>query len=488
MQTTYSLKNFVLKVWLPIVVFWTVLFMFGYPLPNIDDLFFTGAAINLAKGQDFTNPYLEVWNSALSSGKFYFQPPFYSYTLAGWIKLTGISTTNLRLFQYLCYNVFSLSAALLLRFYKFPKYTVFCTTFLFAAWHCNPNPYCGSGFRQDALGMAFLALGLWLLSGRNWWRYFLGFSFVESAAFTSPISVAYAFPFTVAILAIEFVNFQKAKNNNRQYFINIMLAFLAATLIIFTLFLLCINFDLQGFLSDFVLHASWRRTPTLKAIPVFIKLISQYYGMVLYVPSYILFLFLVAVTFVKGKQIRLDLKILLTALFAGMLLNILLYASAIFFIFFFCWLGIACIIPMIFNNKKPIIYAYLGTIVLFFSSQTLNILCLQKEYDPENKYREIKEVVLAKPSRKYAIDSIAARFVFDYNLPKNTINWNYLKPAPDANPNSSKDKKHDVTWIVSKSNLGHYVPEMQPDYPKIEFLGRKFNSLPKKPFDVIMIP
>lgn len=163
-QNTYSLKKFAITVAIPIVGFWTVLFLFGYPLPNYDDLFFIGAAINLAKGGEFTNPYLEAWNAVFSSGKYYYHPPFYSFTLAGWLKLTGISTNSILLFQYLCYNTSSLFFSLLLRFYSFPRVTALCTTVIFAAWHCSPNLYQSSGLRHDALGMAYLALGLWLLT------------------------------------------------------------------------------------------------------------------------------------------------------------------------------------------------------------------------------------------------------------------------------------------------------------------------------------
>ncbi len=485
---TYSFKKFTLTVAIPIVAFWTLVFLLGYPLPSVDDIFFTGAAINLSKGGEFTNPYLEAWNSVLSSGKFYFQPPFHSYTLAGWLKIVGISTTSLRLFQYLCYNLCSLSSALLLRFYGFPRLTALCVTVLFALWHCNPNPYYTTGFRHDALGMAFLALGLWLLTRDNWWRYFLGFSFIESAVFTSPITSAYGFSFSVAILAINFIDRGGVNNILSKYIRLRTLALLAATGLVFTLFLLCINFELKPFFSDFLLTASWRQAATIKGIILFFRMMTQYYGPVLNVPSYILFLSIAVIIFWKRHFVPIHLKILLVGLTMGMILNMLLYASAFLFNFFFCWVGIVCIVSM--NGKSKFrLYAAIGTLIIYFSSQSLNIISLvEREYVPESRYREIKEAVLAKPNRKYAIDEVAARFVFDYNLPANSIAWNFLKPAPDAFPNSAKDKTPDVTWIISKSNLGHYVPEMLKDYPRVEFIGRTFNSLPKKPFDVIVIP
>ncbi|HEY9850412.1 MAG TPA: glycosyltransferase family 39 protein [Leptolyngbyaceae cyanobacterium] len=487
-QPNSLLKSHLLTVVTPIFAFWTVLFFLGYPLPGIDDIFFTGSAINLAQGGEFTNPYLEAWNSALSSGKYYFQPPFHSYTLAAWLKIAGVSTTSLRLFQYLCYNLFSLSCALLLRFYGFPRITALCTTVFFAVWQCNPNFFYSPGFRQDALGMAYLAFGLWLLTKDNWWRYFLGFTFLESAVFTSPITSAYGFSFGISILTINFIYRNKNKSN-AQYLTTIYLALLASTGLVFTIFLVCINFELQTFLSDFLLTASWRQTATFKGFYLFITIISRSYGIILNLPTYVLFLFLSFLLFLKRKSIPLHIKFLFFGLTLGIILNIFLYAFAIGFNFFFCWLGIVTIISKFgwHKNIKTIISAI--AILVFLSSQSLNIIFLiGKEYEPESSYQKIREFVIANPYKKYAIDETAARFVFDYRLPKNSTSWTFMQPPIGVAPISLEDKPPDITWIVSKFRLEERFPKMLIDCPKIEFFGRIFNSLPKNPFDITIIP
>ncbi len=484
----YGRKKYTALVIIPIIAFWTILFFLRYPIPSIDDPFFIGAAINLAKGGEFTNPYIESWNSVLTSGKFYFQPPFHSYILAGWLKIAGISTNSLLLFQFLCYSTFSLFCTLLLRFYRFPIFTVFLITLLFATWHCNPNPLYTTGFRQDALGMAFLALGLWLITKDSWWRYFLGFIFLESAVFTSPITLAYGFSFGVAILTINYIHSGKFSQNKTKYFFNKTLLLLGATALVFTIFLICINFDLKTFITDFSLHTSLRRTSTFKAIPTFIMLVSQGYGFILNVPTYVLFLCFVIGVFNRRYFINIERKILFTGLSLGVLSNILLYASAVWVTFFFCWLGIVLIISQINWRSKNMIYLPIITAFIFLSSQSLNIISLVgREYTSESSYQEIRQFFLANPNRKYAFDEVAARFIFDYKFPQNSTCWSALKPAPASYP-SAKDKLADVTWIVATYNLGKYAPEIQPDYPKIEFIGHKFNTLPKKPFDVTIVP
>lgn len=480
----YSLKQFTLTVTIPIVAFWTALFLLGYPIPSIDDLFFTGAAINLAKGGEFTNPYLEAWNAAFSSGKFYFQPPFHSYTLAAWLKIAGISTNSLRLFQYFCYNIFSLSCALILRHYSFPRITALFATVFFAAWHCNPNFLYSPGFRQDALAMAYLALGLWLLTADKCWRYFFGFAFIESAVLTSPVTAAYTFPFGLAIPVINYIYSREAKENKSKYFFTVGIALLGATGLIFLLFLLCVNFDLRAFTIDFLHHASFRKNS-----PLFVIMTTQGFGPILFLPTYFLFLTLATGVLIKRYLITLDKKVLFIALISGIIFNFLLYSAALWFSLFFCWLGIVAIISLMRWKSKIQIYAFLVAIIIYLTSQSINIIALIGRANvAESKYQKIRELVIANPEKKYAVDSVAARFVFDYKLPKNSIDWNFMMPPPAAGPTFMKDKPYNTTGIVSKFLVGNFMIDANVDYPRVEIFNRKFKSLPKKPFDLIVIP
>ena len=92
----------------------------------------------------------------------------------------------------------------------------------------------------------------------------------------------------------------------------------------------------------------------------------------------------------------------------------------------------------------------------------------------------------------YPIPSIDDLFftgaAINYQLPKNCIDWNFMMPAPASGPSSKKDIPPNVTGIVSRFLVGNFFTDMQVDYPRVEFLGRKFKSLPKKPFELIVIP
>ena len=43
--------------WLVIVLVWAFFFSLGHPLASFDDLYFIGAALHLADGQGYANPY-----------------------------------------------------------------------------------------------------------------------------------------------------------------------------------------------------------------------------------------------------------------------------------------------------------------------------------------------------------------------------------------------------------------------------------------------
>ncbi|MBD3563238.1 hypothetical protein H6S82_31025, partial [Planktothrix sp. FACHB-1355] len=193
------------------------------------------------------------------------------------------------------------------------------------------------------------------------------------------------------------------------------------------------------------------------------------------------------IVFQKRHFIPVYLKILFVGLTTGMVLNMFLYGLALWFNFFFVWLGIVCIVSKI-GGAKQRLYAAIMVLIIYLSSQSLNIISLAgREYLPSAKYQQIREAFLAKPNRKYAIDEVAARFVFDYKLPKNSIDLTFMGPV-NAPLLSAKDKPSDVTWIASTHRLAMQYPELNIKYPRVEFLGRSFNSLPKKPFELTVIP
>ena len=84
------------------------------PWPHIDDYFFVGAGMDLSQTGELTNHAIDGWLSVFGTDKFYVHVPLYSYSLAGWIYIFGISTVSFMGFQWIFYLVGSIGLVRLL--------------------------------------------------------------------------------------------------------------------------------------------------------------------------------------------------------------------------------------------------------------------------------------------------------------------------------------------------------------------------------------
>ncbi|MEC4867494.1 MAG: hypothetical protein SAJ11_15580, partial [Jaaginema sp. PMC 1078.18] len=328
------LNSRILKFWLavifPIVIFWLILYSLGYPLPYPDDLFFTGAAINLAKGGDFVNPLLSQW-SVQTAERFFVQPPFHSYVLAAWLSLVGISTQSLLFFQCLCYITFSIFVALILRQYRIPFGGIYAVIVCFAAWMFSV------GLRQDTLGMVFLAIGLWFLLRDRVFRYFWGFCFLGAFLLTTPLAIAYA---PILGITVLWTNVKTYPGNFKNYLLPRFGALLLAIAAIFLLFLCAIHFQLSQFFADLLWHASLRRSTWLQAISGALWTLQVGYGEIIYGSVFLLFTVLLILLFGQWQNNTKQLKTIVFSLSLCMIVNVFAYSNSVTGIFlFFLWVN-----------------------------------------------------------------------------------------------------------------------------------------------------
>ncbi len=169
--------------WVAIAVFWIILYALGEPLPFSDDLFLTGAAINMAAGHGFTNPFCPEYYT-LGSTQFYYYLPLHSYILAGWIKLFGLSRSSLAFFQ--C-TASALACFGLWRVMRDEKTGLFLPLGISVCVAI----YLGSmGLRPEALGLAFMAWGTLLLKSKSWLSWALCGEAIFLSLITSPTLIA----------------------------------------------------------------------------------------------------------------------------------------------------------------------------------------------------------------------------------------------------------------------------------------------------------
>ncbi|WP_272126445.1 hypothetical protein [Spirulina sp. CS-785/01] len=415
-----------------------------------------------------------------SIDRYYVQPPIHSYSLASWLSCFGSSPESILLFQCCCYIIFCVFTALILRKYGFSKVAILCI----------PVVYTTSmsivGLRQDALAMAYLAIGLWFLTLNRGWKYFFGFCFLGVAWLSAPISIAYIIPFTLGII---WVNYSQEKEKQFiKYFRKVIISWFAAFISVFSLFLWTINFEFFHFWDDFTWHASLRVVPPEKILPLWFFILSHGYNEIIYGSIYLLYLTCLFMLLFKLRKIPTHLKYFFLLTSVGLVLNLFLYPSSLRYYvnFFVALISVITVVEIPLQKLNKSLLAFL-TIVVFCVYQIPAIVSLLAAdiFPTHQDYTEIKSYVSKHPNQTYLIDNVAARFVFDYNLPKNAIAWHFSQNTAIFYPHSLEQKDPNTVWIIAAAKGA--VTQGLPDYPKAELWGRKFNSIPQKPYEIIMI-
>jgi len=97
---------------------WLGLWAGGWPLPNVDDGFFTGAAIHWVGTGTLANPWITGWMQWIPGvrlDRYFVQPPFHPWVMAAWLRIFGISAPSLTGFACAAGAIASGAAARLLR-------------------------------------------------------------------------------------------------------------------------------------------------------------------------------------------------------------------------------------------------------------------------------------------------------------------------------------------------------------------------------------
>ncbi len=137
-----------------------VLWLWEFPKPMMDDLFYAGAGLNLAAGGDFSNPYLA--GQEFPSHYFFVYTPLHSYVLAGWLKVFGISTASMTGFQGVMFFVIAASTLFLLRRHEAPAWLEWLVPLGVCA------AFLRGGLRVEALATALTMAGFaWIACSRR---------------------------------------------------------------------------------------------------------------------------------------------------------------------------------------------------------------------------------------------------------------------------------------------------------------------------------
>lgn len=427
-----------------------VLAVIGYPFPNGDDLFYTGAAISLAKGNGLVNPFLERYAGLYETNYFFQYPPLYDYVLSWWIEYFGIGVLQFQVFQLVCYCVVALSIPRLLSWFGVNKPIKW--SYVITLVYCAFLVY--SGLRPDGLGMAFFFLAVLFLTLPSLYTYFPGFLFF-CLAFLSWPSLIFSILAVGGVITLRraILRVQESRNVKTEVFA-IMVALFTAWLLAFLVLEWVIEGRLVLFMNTFVRHARFSRDhwPSL-----FVDLAQ---GNVIHV-------------------VRKCTPLIVASLTACYALRIAYRVSSDFFGRAYLVIGaiIACVCGLMWHGNQIdlvsliVFVCSLITIGMLEKGRTslwgriligcAIVVCvipamtmpIRRALDAKNISNVRCEARhLEKCKKTFLVDSASARYVFDYVCPSSTLSYEVSSPGTWGPANFLERKDGDV-WLISTMHL-----------------------------------
>jgi hypothetical protein len=230
-----------------IIAFWICVFISRQPTPFIDDIFYTGAAINFAKHGVMYNPHLRLSFPFLTSFNIY--PPTEQFALGYWLTFWGISTNSMLAFFMVCNAVTSLAAMRLINYFKLHSLNIILSVLIIA------NTVLFLGLRVEAFSLACISTGLALVitKAEKYYSAFVGSFLSVIGSISAP---SYLIPGILWFLTAVYFSFCKGTNSARKL-TWVCFGSSAAGLA----FLSSINFNVGEFLRNFLFHSRMAFTP-----------------------------------------------------------------------------------------------------------------------------------------------------------------------------------------------------------------------------------
>jgi hypothetical protein len=450
---------------------WLVLNRMGRPLPFVDDLFFTGTAINLVKHHAFQNPWVADWMQQFGTQQFYIQPPFHPIFLAVWLHIAGISTASVLAFTDFCGLLISGGIYMLLR-----QAGSRCSVALFGALVSASFILC-YGLRHDADGLALVILAslCWTRNGYTW--FFLGCIFGAMAPATAPFQLTLVVPIGV---------WRLLRTTDGESFGSRLAIFAAATAFVFFLFLVAIQGHLSSFWNVFHRVSASRTCPTGNHL-------KEYYDGIIVGREWllqgpILVLLLGAVVLIALDKGIGGVRTVLLAFVGSVGLGIWFYPwYAAQYSLFAATLVTAYLLSSSVRHDRLRRIMLSALLAIYLSHQLPDCIaaCLMR---PNNKHYldNLRATAAAVPHGRIMVDQYAIRYVYGFNLPDNAVDWIQYHLAPPLN-SRVRDKPENDIWLVHAVNLESVISDSGVHAQRVHFLGHTFSTHILHPDDIRLV-
>lgn len=436
----------------------------GRPFVTPDDHIYTAAAINLVEHGRLFNPHIPSWNAAFATAVFPFHPPMYSYVLAGWLGVFGISSASIMAFQWLAGIAAACAYGFVLHRFRVPLPIVLPAAWLLLATLLD------RGFRYEPLAFALLWSGLAAFDAARADRAAAGLILIGCAGITMPTAPAIASPFAVALVYLSPAEPLGLRRETRR---RLAVGGLAAVCTTVLLFGVLVRFDFRGFLVPFFEHVRYV-AGQIDAGRSVVSMLFRGWNPLLELPTFVLWAACLVVGFARPMSRESRLVVAASTISAA--LYVILYpARGLAFTFAAAWLTI----PIVLSRRRTpaIVLAAVAGVFVISQTRTIVMFAFQRTDASENHAEIRARAAVLGSDRPILIDSFAARFIYDYRLPPAALSWEFR----DFARGPSAPKEPGAVWVVQKHN--GFLGTQQ----HVVAFGRTFRSLQQDPNEIAII-
>lgn len=452
------------------LVFFFILWLLDFPKPYLDDLSYIGAALNMANGGDFSNPFL---SRQFSEHFAFYYPPIHSYVLAGWLKVFGISTASLTAFQMVAYSFCAGSAIFILRRHQSPVWVEWLIPLAVT------NAFLTHGLRPEPLAAAFVMVGFAMIECgvRNRILVFFAFLLMFLGGGAAPRMTLYAA--ALIMVSVWRIGTPAAKDN-RERWVPLGLA-AAAGMLAVIIFLTMIGFKFLAFWENFHLHSQFIATDTL--VVYILKRLSC-------IEEILWLLVAIALLFVLWRRPKDDLTrlciILLPIVPIEILTKLTAHGASLWYTLLICLFLSASLWKQTSAFWKRVLPIGLVLAMIFFNSEIVfNVIGRVTGRIQETKKLQLPPA----PAQGHTVfvDYAAVRYYYDYRLPKSSIDFYFSVPFPMGTPLEGIADPTDV-YLVGPDNVDFLKEYGGLDYPSAEkwspvgFSRLSFYKYPRQTF------
>ena len=455
----------------------------GMPWSHPDEFAWIGAGMDLARTGQLTNHALDGWLAGFGTDRFYIQPPFAAYSLAGWTRVCGHSAAGYVAFTWLWYLAGGFGLARVLGRFGLPWGMRLLVIIIYL------NLLITKGFRPEAeaLGLVFLGLG-WLETGAPFWRRTVALLLLGFSVLTYPIAVALAVPFGAALLWLHLPAGTTASAGWRLLARAWSLPTLLAVTVVVAAFLAMVDFEPGKFLAVLNAHRLLRAEPG-NTLVNYLRFVTRYQEALFTLPSNLLLAAAAGYVAVRWRQTEVRVRLWVAAAAVTGVSSIYLYLVRAPDMIALAAFASACMIasePRFRPHRWKIVLVlgvfYTWTIALWIVDATGARLP-----DPA-VLRRVREEAL-RSGKPLVVDSSTARYVFDYDLPAGTRHGEYIAPWDDQfRYRMLESMKHDY-WVVTPGQVvGHDVA--LPPGVEMRFVTvghHEFKSAPLTPDEPVVL-